>query len=121
MSSARSKIRRKLDHLPPRYVRPSVNGIAGQVECLRVRAREDGFLDRLVAFCDRGVDRGRAIWECVLPDRPEHAAGVEALAGYSSRAAESDVFVAAGEPAITVVRIPGVVETCNETLDIVHL
>jgi hypothetical protein len=86
-----------------------------------VRACEDHFLDGLVPFCDCDVDRSHVIRECVLPERPEHTAGVEALASYSPRAVEGDVFVAACEPAITIVRIPGAVETSNEAFDAVHL
>ena len=92
-----------------------------QAECFRVRACEDRFLDGLVSLCDCDVDRRSAIWKCVLPKRPEHPAGVEALAAYFAWPVENNVFVAARESAITVVRIPGVVETRNETFDVVHL
>src|SRR6516225_3121081 len=91
------------------------------MECFRVRAGEYRFLDGLVPFCDCDVDRAHVIRESVLPKSPEHPAGVEAFTSYSSWAVEGDVFAAACEPAIAVVLVPGVVETRNETLDVVHL
>jgi hypothetical protein len=72
------------------------------------------------SFCDCDVEGSHVIREWVLPERPEHTAGVETLSSYSSRAAEGNVFVAAREPAITIARIPGVVGTRNEAFDIVH-